>query len=87
MLSLIKSLIIGASAYFELRNKAFYYDKMRESRERRKDLIDEIEILRSKRTNDATDRADLLLIELRTENDLVEHLSSLFFKLEERDDS
>lgn len=85
MVGLIKSLVTAASAYFQLRNKSLYFDKMRESRERKTKLINEIEDLRSQRSNAATDRADFLQSELLSENEYSEHLSSLFFKLEGRD--
>ena len=82
MVGLLKSLVTAASAYFQLRNKSLYFDKMRESRERRTKLINEIEELRSQRSNAATDRADFLQSELLSENEYSERLSSLFFKLE-----
>ena len=87
MVGLLKSLVTAASAYFQLRNKSLYFDKMRESRERRTKLINEIEELRSQRSNAATDRADFLQSELISENEYSKHLSSLFFKLEGRDES
>jgi uncharacterized coiled-coil DUF342 family protein len=87
MVGLLKSLVTAASAYFQLRNKSLYFDKMRESRERRTKIINEIEELRSQRSNAATDRADFLQSELISENEYSKHLSSLFFKLEGRDES
>ena len=78
MVGLLKSLVTAASAYFQLRNKSLYFDKMRESRERRTKLINEIEELRSQRSNAATDRADFLQSELISEMRDVQHLSTIY---------
>ena len=78
MVGLIKSLVTAASAYFQLRNKSLYFDKMRESRERRTKLINEIEDLRSQRSNAATDRADFLQSELISEKRDIKHLSTIY---------
>ena len=78
MVGLIKSLVTAASAYFQLRNKSLYFDKMRESRERRTKLINEIEDLRSQRSNAATDRADFLQSELISEKRDAKHLSAIY---------
>jgi hypothetical protein len=76
--SLIKNALIALTAFLELKNKAFYYDIIQQSRSRQKDIVNEIEKLRSTGTNSSNDRADLLRAELLAEKRYIEHLSTVY---------
>jgi uncharacterized coiled-coil DUF342 family protein len=78
LIGLIKSALCALASYLELKNKAFYYDIIQKSKNRQKELINEIEELRSKRTNDSNDRADILRSELINERKTLEHLSASY---------
>ena len=78
LLGLVKSALSALASYLELKNKAFYYDIINKSKNRQKELINEIEELRSKRTNDSNDRADILRSELINERKTLEHLSAVY---------
>lgn len=78
IVGLIKSALLALTAYLELKSKAFYYDIMQKSRNRQKELINEIEKLRSTGTNSSNDRADLLRHELLEEKRTIEHLSTFY---------
>ena len=78
IIGLIKSTLLALTAFLELKSKVFYYDIMQQSRSRQKDLINEIEKLRSSGTNSSNDRADLLRAELLAEKRYTEHLSTFY---------
>lgn len=78
LLGLVKNALSALASYLELKNKAFYYDIIQKSKNRQKELINEIEELRSKRTNDSNDRADILRSELIDERKTLEHLSAVY---------
>lgn len=78
LLGLIKNALSALASYLELKNKAFHYDIIQKSKNRQKELINEIEELRSKRTNDSNDRADILRSELIDERKTLEHLSAVY---------
>ena len=78
MLSLIKTLIETLNLYFKLKNRSFYVDLMEKSKRKQKDLIDEIEKLRSNGDSASTDRADFLQQELISEKRDVKHLSAVY---------
>jgi len=75
---LIKNALRALTAYFELKNRAFYYDIIEKSRNRQQSLIDEIEKLRSTGTNDSNNRADVLRSMLVEEKRVLEHLSAFY---------
>ena len=75
-IGLIKNTLSVLISYFELKNKAFYYDIVAKSKTRQENIIDEIEKLRSKGTNDSNDRADILRSELLSEREYIKHLST-----------
>ncbi len=77
-IGLIKNALSVLISYLELKNKAFYYDIILKSKARQKELIDEIEELRSKGTNDSNDRADILRSELISERETIKHLSTYY---------
>lgn len=78
IIGLIKNALLALTAFLELKSKAFYYDIMQKSRTRQKELINEIEKLRSSGTNSSNDRADILRAELLEEKRTVEHLSTFY---------
>lgn len=78
IIGLIKNALLALTAFLELKSKAFYYDIMEKSRTRQKDLINEIEKLRSAGTNSSNDRADVLRAELLEEKRRAEHLSTFY---------
>lgn len=77
-IGLIKSVLSALASYLELKNKAFYYEIIQKSKVRQKELINEIEELRTKGTNDSNDRADLLRSELINERSSLKHLSAYY---------
>lgn len=75
---LIKSALKALTAYFELKNRAFYYDILEKSRNRQQSIIDEIEKLRNSGTNDSNNRGDILRAQLLEERRVFEHLSTFY---------
>ena len=77
---LIKGVLRALVAYLELRNKTHYHRVVTESRDKQKNLINEIETLRSAGDIDSNDRADILRDELLDEKRHLEHLSAFYLK-------
>ena len=78
LIGLIKNALAALTSFLELKNKAFYYDIIQKSKNRQKELTNEIEELRAKNTNDSNDRADILRTELINERKTIEHLSAVY---------
>ena len=78
LFGIIKNVLRSLAAYLELKNKAFYYKIVTDSRKKQKDLINEIETLRSTGTNASNDRADLLRDELLDEKRHLKHISATY---------
>ena len=85
ILGLIKGALGALTAYLELRNKTHYHRVVTESRNKQKNLINEIETLRSSGTNDDNDRADLLRDELLDEKRHLKHISATYSESPEGD--
>ena len=85
LFGIIKNVLRALAAYLELKNKAFYYKIVTDSRKKQKDLFNEIETLRSSGTNDSNDRADLLRDELLDEQRHLKHLSAAYSESPEGD--
>jgi len=85
LLGIIKNVLRSLAAYLELKNKAFYYKIVTDSRKKQKDIFNEIETLRSTGTNDSNDRADLLRDELLDEQRHLKHLSAAYSESPEGD--
>lgn len=85
LFGIIKNVLRSLAAYLELKNKAFYYKIITDSRKKQKDLFNEIETLRSTGTNDSNDRADLLRDELLDEQRYLKHLSATYSESSEGD--
>tara|TARA_R110002049_G_scaffold75286_8_gene193757 strand:+ start:10818 stop:11090 length:273 start_codon:yes stop_codon:yes gene_type:complete len=77
---LIKGVLRALVAYLELRNKTHYHRVVTESRDKQKNLINEIETLRIAGDVDSNDRADLLRDELLDEKRHLKHLSAFYLK-------
>ena len=82
ILPLISNLLKLAVAYFELKNKSFYYDILEKSRNKCNQLAEDIEKLRAEGTQSSTDRADVLFMRLKSEQKYSEHLSAQYSKIE-----
>ena len=78
LIGLIKNALSALTSFLELKSKAFYYDIIEKSKNRQKELTNEIEKLRAKGTNDSNDRADILRTELINERKTLEHLSAVY---------
>ena len=85
LFGIIKNVLRALAAYLELKNKAFYYKIVTDSRKKQKDLINEIETLRSAGTDASNDRADLLRDELLDEQRHLKHLSAAYSESPEGD--
>ena len=85
LFGIIKNVLRALAAYLELKNKAFYYKIVTDSRKKQKDLFNEIETLRSTGTNDSNDRADLLRDELLDEKRHLKHISATYSESPEGD--
>lgn len=79
VIGLIKNALLALTSFLELKNRAFYYDIIEKSRNIQKDIIDEIEKLRSIGTNDSNNRADLLRAQLLEERETIKHLSTFYY--------
>ena len=77
-IGLIKNALLALTSYLELKNRAFYYDIIEKSRNRQKDIIDEIEKLRNIGTNDSNNHADLMRAQLLEERETIKHLSTVY---------
>tara|TARA_R110002020_G_scaffold150847_5_gene327724 strand:+ start:701 stop:973 length:273 start_codon:yes stop_codon:yes gene_type:complete len=77
---IIKGVLKALTSYLELRNKTHYHRVVTESRDKQKNLINEIETLRTNGDGDSNDRADILRDELLDEKRHLEHLSAFYLK-------
>lgn len=87
LLGIVKSLLEALCVYLQLRNKSFYHNLHRESQQKQKDIINEIESLRNKRSAGATERADLLQSDLIAEKQYLEHISTFYNNVSPRNSS
>ena len=87
MLALIKTLITTLNLYLKLKNKVFYADLIKRSKDKQRSLIDEIEKLRADGDSDSTDRADFLFRELVSEKRDIKHLSAVYAPVEKEPSS
>jgi hypothetical protein len=78
IIGLIKNALSVLTAFLELKNRAFYYDMIQKSRINQEQIINEIEKLRSSKTNDSNDRADILRDRLIQERAYIQHLSTFY---------
>lgn len=82
ILQLITQLLKLLTNYFELKNKSFYYDILEKSRSKQQKLAEEIEKLRDLGTQESNDRANTLLLLLRSERKWVENISAYYTKVD-----
>lgn len=76
LITLTIAVIKALTAYLELKSKSFYYDLIERSRTKQQQLINEIEKLRSLKSTDSSDRADLMRQYLIEEKQFIKHLSA-----------
>ena len=87
-MGILASLIKSLELFLNLKNKSFYYEIRIKSKNRQKEILDEIEKLRNDGSSSSADRADLLRMELKREREELENLSTFYFKTaKERPDS
>ena len=77
---LIKGVLRALVAYLELRNKTHYHRVVTESRDKQKNLINEIETFRTAGDVNSNDRADILRDELLDEKRHLKHISAFYLK-------
>ena len=85
LFGIIKNVLRSLAAYLELKNKAFYYKIVTDSRKKQKDIINEIEELRADGTDSSNYRADLLRDELLDEQRHLKHISTAYSESPEGD--
>lgn len=78
MISLIKRAIEFAILFFEWKSKYFYYEIQSKSRDKQKEYADEIERLRSLKTNAASDQADLVAAYLLSEQKFIKEMGQFY---------
>lgn len=74
----ISNLFRAITAYFELKNRSFYYDILVKSKQQQKELIAEIEKLRASRNIADADAADIVRMQLLQEQRFCKHLSATY---------
>jgi hypothetical protein len=77
-IGLIKGVLLALTAFLELKSKTFFYDINEKSKNKQRELINEIEKLRSSKSGDANDRADILRDELLKERAYIQYLSAQY---------
>jgi len=78
IIGLIKNALLALTVYLELKNKAFFYDISEKSRNKQKELVNEIETLRNSKSSSDHDHADLLLADLMEERAYSKTLSATY---------
>jgi|TARA_B100001093_G_scaffold197398_1_gene189765 hypothetical protein len=74
ILKLIQTVLRLLTGYFELKNKSISFDLVRDSENRQDDLIQQIEYLREKATEESTSKADFLRGRLQREKKYYEDI-------------
>ena len=83
MFALIKSVLKSLELYLTLKNKKFYYDLLKEQKDREFAITEAMEAFRETGDSNDADRADLLREQLHAERKRFEHLSTFYSKTEE----
>lgn len=79
----LSSLIKSLELFLSLKNKLFYYEIREKSKNRQKEIIAEIEKLRSNGDSNSSDAADILRAELAREKSEIKHLSTFYSSFKE----
>ncbi len=79
ILKIIEELITCLRYYFELKNKSFAYDILQKSKQRQRELEEELEKIRSDFDADAITRDDIVL-RLQEERIFCKHISDTYLK-------
>ena len=74
ILKLIQTVLRLVTAYLELKNKSLSFDLVRDSESRQDNLIQQIEYLREKATEESTSKADFLRGRLQREKKYYEEI-------------
>lgn len=74
----IANLFRAVAAYFELKNRSFYYDILTKSKQQQKEFISDIEKLRATRNPDDARAADVVRMQLLQEQRFSKHLSATY---------
>ena len=77
-MNILASLIKSLELFLSLKNKLFYYEIREKSKNRQKEIIDEIEKLRNRGDSNSSDAADILRAELLREKSELKHLSTFY---------
>jgi len=77
-MTILSSLIKSLELFLSLKNKLFYYEIREKSKNRQKEIIAEIEKLRSRGDSNSSDAADILRAELAREKSEIKHLSDFY---------
>lgn len=75
---IVQSILKCLELFLMLKNKLFYYEIVQKSKSRQKELLDEIEKLRSFGDSNSADRADILRMQLQNEKAELQHLSAFY---------
>ncbi len=78
VVALLKAFFLALTEYFKLRSKAFYYDIIVKSRQEQKEIVNEIEKLRTSKLSSDHVRADLLRLDLQREREFIKHISTTY---------
>ena len=77
-MNIFTSILYSIQLYLELKNKLYYYEISQKSRDRQKELISQIEDLRSNGDSNSADFADLLRKELASEKNEFKLISTIY---------
>lgn len=80
MIDIIKKALQALIVHLEWKSKYFYYEIYSKSLNKQKEYANEIEALRSSKTNDAADKADLLVAYLVAEQKFIKEMSEYYNK-------
>ena len=77
-MAIVQSILKCLELFLMLKNKLFYYEIVQKSKSRQKELLDELEKLRSSGDSNSADRADILRKQLQNEKAELQHLSTFY---------
>lgn len=77
ILKIIEELITCLRYYFELKNKSFAYDILQKSKQRQRELEEELEKSRNDFNADPNAR-DVIVLRLREEREFFNHISTTY---------
>jgi len=78
IIGLIKNALLALTVYLQLKSKAFVYDINQKSKAKQQELTDEIEKIRTSKSSNDNDRADILRDDLLKERAYLQHISTVY---------